>query len=162
MSAVVWCLAGGGVTWFADSQFMLCLVWGFRASDVGMYSACVLVPISSEPVRLASVTRIYSWTFRPQPAPAALLLPSLNPSPSAPSTAAACLPLAHRTLMNTAAGPCRDRLYLRRNTGRSRANTADEDPLLLDVFAHVAINNGLECKVACSNSKVCVLRGEEG
>lgn len=60
--------------------------------------------------------------------------------------------------MGTAAGVSKDRLFLCRNTGRSRGTPADEDPRLLDTFAQVAINNGLECKVACSNSKV----GAEG
>jgi hypothetical protein len=56
--------------------------------------------------------------------------------------------------MGTPAGVSRDRLFLLRNTGRSREEGADQDPQLLEVFAQVAINNGLECKVACSNSKV--------
>lgn len=60
----------------------------------------------------------------------------------------------HRLLMGTPAGSCKDRIFLCRNTGRSRDTTADQDGHLLDVFAQVAINNGLECKVACSNSKV--------
>jgi hypothetical protein len=62
--------------------------------------------------------------------------------------------------MGTPAGLCKDRLFLCRNVGRSRGTPADEDGSLLDTFAQVAINNGLECKVACSNSKVwtaCVL-----
>lgn len=69
------------------------------------------------------------------------------------------LPL-RRQLMGTPAGLCKDRLFLCRNVGRSRGTPADEDGSLLDTFAQVAINNGLECKVACSNSKVrtaCVL-----
>jgi hypothetical protein len=57
--------------------------------------------------------------------------------------------------MGTPAGVSKDRLFLLRNTGRSRGEAADQDPQLLEVFAQVAINNGLECKVACSNSKVC-------
>lgn len=57
--------------------------------------------------------------------------------------------------MGTPAGISKDRLYLCRNTGRSRSATADQDEKLLETFAQVVINNGLECKVACSNSKVC-------
>jgi hypothetical protein len=57
-------------------------------------------------------------------------------------------------LMGTPAGVSKDRLYLCRNTGRSRGATADQDEKLLETFAQVVVNNGLECKVACSNSKV--------
>jgi hypothetical protein len=56
--------------------------------------------------------------------------------------------------MGTPAGVSKDRLYLCRNTGRSRGTTADQDEKLLYTFAQVVVNNGLECKVACSNSKV--------
>jgi len=60
--------------------------------------------------------------------------------------------------MGTPAGVPSGRLLLCRNTGRSRGVSADDDPRLLECFAHVAINNGLECKVACSNSKVGIAR----
>lgn len=60
--------------------------------------------------------------------------------------------------MGTPAGVPSGRLLLCRNTGRSRGVSADEDPRLLECFAQVAINNGLECKVACSNSKVGIAR----
>jgi hypothetical protein len=68
-----------------------------------------------------------------------------------------------KSLMSSPAGlGSKDRVFLARNTGSSRASgdgssrggAAADDGRLLKVLHGVAVANGLECKISCQNSKV--------